>query len=394
MKPNPRERKKNVALIIETSNDYARGILRGIHDYTRIHPEWTVYLTEHGRHEPDESFVGGWEGDGVIARIETERTAEMVQRLNVPTVDVSAARLVPGIPWVETDDTAITELAVGHLFDCGLRNIAFFGDPFYNWSNWRELAFRAIMQQKGHPELVFLLPVRRDPQIRWYANRAEIKEWLESLPKPVGIFSCYDACAQQLLEICRYFDIPVPEDVAVIGMDNDELLCELATPTLTSVVPNSRATGFLAAELLDRMMSGEIVSGQKHSVKPLGVKKRVSTDILTVDDPHVARAVAFIRANADRPLSVENVLASVPLSRRIFESRFRRALDRTPHQEIVRVRTNRVRELLLNTDMTLAEIAETMGIEHPEYVSVFFKKETGMTPVEYRNQARSYASRR
>ncbi len=394
MKPNPHDRKKNVALIIETSNDYARGILRGIHDYTRIHPEWTVYLTEHGRHEPDESFVGGWEGDGVIARIETDRTAEMVQKLRVPTVDVSAARLLPGIPWVETDDTAITELAVGHLLECGLRNIAFFGDPFYNWSNWREQAFRLMMKERHASELVFRLPVRSDPQIRWYANRAAIREWIDSLPKPVGIFSCYDACAQQLLEICRYFDIPVPEDVAVIGMDNDELLCELATPTLTSVIPNSRATGFQAAELLDRMMSGEVLSDQKHSVKPLGVKKRISTDILTVDDPHVARAVAFIRANADRPVTVEDVLSSVPLSRRVFESRFRRALDRTPHQEILRVRTNRVRDLLFNTDMTLAEIAETMGIEHPEYVSVFFKKETGMTPVEYRNHARSFASRR
>lgn len=154
--------KRNVALIIETSNAYARGILRGIHEFMHTHSNWSVYLTEHGRHEPDESFVGNWEGHGVIARIETARTAKMIRKLGVPTVDVSAARLMPDIPWVETDDQAITELAIGHLLDCGLKNLAFFGDPFYNWSLWREQHFRQMMRQRSYPELVYTLPVRRD----------------------------------------------------------------------------------------------------------------------------------------------------------------------------------------------------------------------------------------
>ncbi|HKJ85789.1 MAG TPA: DNA-binding transcriptional regulator [Spirochaetia bacterium] len=384
-----RKTRRNVALIIETSNDYARGILRGIHEFTRTHHDWSVYLTEHGRHEPDESFIGNWEGDGVIARIETARTAEMIRKLGVPTVDVSAARLVHGIPWVETDDQAITELAIGHLVDCGLKNLAFFGDPFYNWSRWREQHFRELMRARDYPELVYTLPVRTDPQVRWYEHREAIRDWLVNLPKPAGIFACYDACGQQLLEICRYYDILVPEDVAVIGMDNDELLCQLATPPLSSVIPDSRKTGYWAAALLDRMMNGETLAEQKYSVTPLGVRQRVSTDILTVDDPHVARAVAFIRAHAHEHVTVDDILTVVPLSRRVLEARFKRALDRTPHQEILRLRTNRVRELLTATDMTLAEIAETLGIEHPEYVSVFFKKETGMTPVEYRAQIRS-----
>jgi LacI family transcriptional regulator len=383
------KRRRNVALIIETSNDYARGILRGIHEFTRTHHDWSVYLTEHGRHEPDESFIGNWEGDGVIARIETARTAEMIHKLGVPTVDVSAARLVHGIPWVETDDRAITDLAVGHLVDCGLRNLAFFGDPFYNWSRWRQQRFRELMRERDYPELVYTLPERTDPQVRWYEHREAIRDWLVSLPKPVGIFACYDACGQQLLEICRSYDMLVPEDVAVIGMDNDELICQLATPPLSSVIPDSRKTGYLAAALLDRMMDGETLAEEKYSVKPLGVRQRVSTDILTVDDPHVARAVAFIRAHAHEHISVDDILHVVPLSRRVLEARFKRALDRTPHQEILRLRTNRVRELLTATDMTLAEIAEALGIEHPEYVSVFFKKETGMTPVEYRAQVRN-----
>jgi LacI family transcriptional regulator len=380
---------RNVALIVETSNSYARNVLRGIHDYARTRHGWTLYLTEHGRHEIDQSFSSNWKFDGVIARIETDHMARIITTMDVPTVDVSAARLIQGIPWVETDDEAITRLALDHLRDCGLRNFAFFGDPFYNWSIWRQRNFERIL---GRPDIIrsriFNLPARKDPWVQWWTCREAIRDWLTSLPKPVGVFACYDACGQQLLEICRYFDFKVPEDIAVIGVDNDELLCELATPSMSSVIPNSFRTGVCAAEILDRMMRGEILAGRKNSIEPLGVRKRVSTDVLTVGDPHIAKAIAFIRQKAHQNIRVEDVLNIVPLSRRVLEARFRRALNRTPHQEILRVRTNAVRELLLETEMSLSEISEALGIEHPEYLSVFFKKETGLTPREYRDQVR------
>lgn len=380
---------RNVALIIETSNSYARGILRGIHEYARARHGWTLYLTEHGRHEIDESFVGNWKFDGVIARIETDQMAGIIKAMNVPTVDVSAARLMEGVPWVETDDEAITRLALDHLRDCGLQNFAFFGDPFYNWSIWRQHAFERIL---GHPDIIksqiYNLPKRKEPRVRWWTQRERIRDWLQSLPKPVGIFACYDACGQQLLEICRYYGFMVPEDIAIVGVDNDELLCEITSPSMSSIIPNSFRTGAYAAEILDRLMRGEKLSGRKHSMEPLGVRKRVSTDVLTVGDRHVSNAIAFIRKNAHKNIRVEDVLDIVPLSRRVLEARFRKALDRTPHQEILRVRTNAVRELLLETDMSLSEISEALGIEHPEYLSVFFKKETGLTPREYREQVK------
>ena len=384
-------RKKNVALIIETSNDYARGILRGIHEFTLAHPEWSVYLSEHGRHEPDESFAGNWRGDGVIARIETERTAEIVRSLGVPAVDVSAARMMPGIPWVETNDEQIVRLAVAHLADCGLSEFAYFGDPFYNWSVWRERFFRAEMKRANSPVRVYNLPHRAVAQVRWYDHREAIRDWIQSLPKPVGVLACYDTFGQQLLEVCRYYDIYVPEDVAVVAVDNDELLCRFATPSLSSVRPNSQKTGLVAAELLDRMIDGERLDERKYEIDPVGVEQRVSTDMLTVTDPHVARAIAFIRAHRGEPICVDDVLQSVPLSRRVFEIRFKAALNRTPHQEILRVRTNAIRELLRDTNLTIAEIAEALGIEHAEYLSVLFKKQTGMTPAAYRNQIRGNA---
>ncbi|QQR35595.1 DNA-binding transcriptional regulator [Devosia oryziradicis] len=378
----------NVAVIVETSNSYARGILRGIHDYAKSR-RWTLYLTEHGRHELDESFAGDWKFDGIIARIETDSMARIVTAMGVPTVDVSAARLVQGIPWVETDDEAIARLALEHLRDCGLQNFAYFGDPFYNWSIWRQQAFERLLGRDLLKSQIFNLPARQEPRVRWWTQREAIRAWLDRLPKPVGIFACYDGCGQQLLEICRYYDIAVPGDVAIVGVDNDELLCEITTPTMSSIVPNAFRTGVYAAEILDRLLRGDKLSGRKHSIEPLGVRKRVSTDVLAVGDRHVAEAVAFIRNNARNNIGVEDLLGSIPLSRRVLEARFRKALNRTPHQEILRVRANAVREMLVETDLSLSEISAAMGIEHPEYLSVFFKKETGLTPREYRDQARA-----
>ena len=379
----------NVAVIVETSNSYARGILRGIHDYARTR-RWTLHLTEHGRHEIDESFAGDWKFDGIIARIETDRMASIISAMAVPTVDVSAARLVPGIPWVETDDEAITRLALEHLRDCGLQNFAFFGDPFYNWSIWRQQAFERLLgPSDSSGARIFNLPARQEPRVRWWTQREAICAWLESLPKPVGVFACYDGCGQQVLEICRYYEIKVPDDIAIVGVDNDELLCEITTPSMSSIAPNAFRAGACAAEILDRMLHGEVLSDAKHAIEPLGVRKRVSTDVLAVDDRHVAEAVAFIRGNAHRNIGVEDLLGAVPLSRRVLEARFRKALNRTPHQEILRVRTDAVRDLLLETDMSLSQISDVLGIKHPEYLSVFFKKETGTTPREYRDRMRA-----
>ncbi|MDT4761127.1 DNA-binding transcriptional regulator [Sphaerochaeta sp. PS] len=381
---------KNIAVIVETSNAYARGLLHGIHEYARARKGWTLYLTEHGRHEIDESFAGSWKFDGVIARIETDLMAHIIKDMNVPTVDVSAARKIEGIPWVETDDAMITKLAMDHLKDCGLKNFAFFGDPFYNWSLWRQQKFEELMAVPvGVPNpMVFNLPQRTEPRVRWWTQRERIRQWLSNLPKPVGIFACYDGCGQQLLEICRYYNFRVPEDIAVVGVDNDELLCDLATPSMSSVMPDGELTGSLAAGLLDRLMEGETLQSQKLSVAPLGVEKRVSTDVIAVSDPLIAQAIKFIRANAHKNIRVEDVLADIPMSRRVFETRFRSALDRTPHQEILRVRVNAVKDLLAETNLSLFDISERLEIQHPEYLSVFFKKETGMTPKEFRDQSR------
>ena len=377
---------KNVSLIIEMSNDYARGLLEGIHSYAQTKQDWSIHMTEHSRHETDKYFSLIKDCNGIIARIETPAIAERVKKVNVPTIDVSAGRLIPTTPWVETDDRAIVQMAIDHLMDCGLIKLAYFGDPFYSWSKLRYKYFCEITDKLGIETFAFHLPKRPIHQVQWYAIEGEISKWLHSLPKPIGIMACADLCGHPLLEICKHYNIHVPEDIAVVGVDDDQLLCKLSNPPLSSVKTNPYETGMKAAALLDDLMNGKEVEVKKYAFKPLRVNKKSSTDILAINDPLISQAVSIMRDNAQNNIKVEDILKHLPLSRRVFEQRFKKVLNRTPHQQMLMIRINYMRELLATSTKTLQEISEIMNIDNPEYLSVLFKRETGMTPSEYRKK--------
>lgn len=375
-----------VALLIETSNAYARGLLRGVIAYIREHPTWSIYLAEHGRGDRPPTWLADWQGDGILARVENAAMGKILKKLRMPIVDLSAARQLPSIPWFETDDAAIAHLAVEHLLERGFKKLAFCGDPRFNWSKWRGEHFEHAARAAGiechqyHPGL--RLPRDHTGQV------ADLQRWLATLPRPIGIMACYDFRGQQILDACRMSGIPVPDEVAVIGVDNDELLCELSHPPLSSVVPNAHRTGYDAAALLNAMMEGRKVGGETHLIPPVGIATRQSTDVLAINDVVIARTVRYIREHACRGINVQDVLKAVPQSRRRLENRFRRLLGRTPHDEIIRVQLNRVKMLLTETDLSLAQIAEKAGFEHVEYLSVVFKKEIGLPPSQYRAQHR------
>ena len=378
---------KHVALLIETSNAYARGLLRGIVSYVREHRPWSIYLAEHGRGDRPPGWLAAWRGDGIIARVETPPIAEALRRIKVPVVDVSAARLLPALPWFETDDAAFAQVAYEHLKERGFKHFAYCGDARFNWSNWRCEHFERTMRAEG--ESCFIYQPSRAFAADDTTQVDDLARWVKKLPKPVGVIACYDLRGQQVLDACRRARIAVPDQVAVIGADNDELICELSHPPLSSVIPNTHRTGYEAAALLDAMMSGRKARGETHLIPPVGVATRQSTDVLAIEDRHVAQAVRFIREQACRGINVRDVLKAVPQARRLLESRFKKFLGHTPHEEIIRVQINRVKELLSETDLPLSVIAERAGFQHVEYLSVVFKKKTGLPPSRYRaRQAR------
>ena len=383
-------RARKVALLIETSNAYARGLLHGIIAYTRERGPWSAYLAEHGRGDSPPAWLAKWDGDGLIARIENPAIALALKNLRIPIVDVSAARLMPKLPWFETDDAAIARLAAGHLMERGLKHFAYCGDPKFNWSAWREEHFEKHIRAAKFPCSIYRPPSPlvgdEDTEVR------RIGEWVASLPKPVGIMACYDFRGRQVLDACRRRGIAVPDEVAVIGVDNDELLCNLSDPPMSSVIPNMHQTGYRAAELLDRLMAGARVRAEANLIQPMGIATRQSTDVLAIDDANLVRAIRFIRERACEGISVKDVLRAAPQSRRVLESRFKKSLGRTPHEEILRVQLDRARMLLAETDLPMAQIAERTGFKHVEYFSVVFKRDTGSPPSRYRAMNRGRRS--
>ncbi len=378
----------HVALLVETSNAYARGLLHGIHNYSREHGGWSCYLGEQRRGEPAPRWLAKWRGDGIIARIENAVIARVVRTLGVPAIDVSAARTIPELPYVETDDAAIAGLAVQHLLQRGFRHFGFCGDARFNWSKAREEHFHKQIDAAGFDCRIYHAPDAARRPIPWEREQEALARWLRSLPRPVGIMAAYDIRGREVLDVCREIGIKVPDEAAVLGVDNDELLCDLADPPLSSVIPDTRRTGYEAARLLDLMMSGQKIEPGAYLIPPLGIATRDSTDVLATDDADISTAVRFIRSHAAEGINVADVLRVVPLSRRVLEARFQKLLGRTPHEEITRTRLERVKELLTETDLSLTPIAHRTGYKHVEYLSVAFKRETGQSPGEYRVQHR------
>lgn len=381
---------RKVALLIETSNAYARGLLQGIIAYLREHGPWSVYLAEQRRGDSPPTWLVRWDGDGVIARIENAEIARVLSKLRVPIVDVSAARPLPKLPCFEIDEEGVGRLAARHFMERGFKNFAYCGNPRFVWSDLRGQHFMRFVSEAGFPVFACQSPSGEvgDDQ----ADIERIAQWVASLPKPVGILACYDFRGRQVLDACRLRGIAVPDEVAVLGVDNDDLLCNLCHPPMSSIIPNMHQTGYRAAELLDKLMSGQKASPEVRFIEPIGIATRQSTDTLAIEDANLVRAIRFIREHACEGISVKDVLRAVPQSRRILESRFKKLVGRTPHDEILRVQLDRAKVLLAETDLPMVTVAERSGFAHVEYFSAVFKRETGCPPGRYRTANRRTSS--
>lgn len=385
-------RRRRVALLIESSRGYGRGLLRGIATYIRNHGRWTVFHQERTMSDDAPPWLRSWRGDGVIARIESRSLIAALRRLRVPVVDLRGMHDLPGIPLIETNDRRVTELAVEHLLDRGFHHFAFCGYGSANFSRRRLGYFVPLVRRAGRTPHVYEAPAsERDTAAaegRGLAYERRLARWIRSLPKPVAVMACNDVRGQQVINACRDLHLGVPEDVAVVGVDNDPLVCDLCDPPLSSVEPDTERIGAEAAALLDRLMDGRAAPPRKTFVDPVGLVARPSTDVSAIPDRQVASAVRFIRQHACEGIGVEDVLDPLAFSRSTLERRFAALLGRTPREEIVRVKLRHARQLLRETDFPLAEIARISGFRHAETLCAVFRRETGSTPGAYRRSTR------
>jgi LacI family transcriptional regulator len=379
----------HVALVVETATIYGRRILHGITRYLRAHRPWSVYLEQHDLNAAPPRWLKNWRGDGVISRSTSRVLANAVRRGRLAAVDVSDRQGSVGLPRINSDDRAIGRLAAEHLLERGFQSLAFCGFTDELWSERRRAGFHATVVSAGLDSSTFESPWYGPNVPPWESEQAAIGRWLRSLPRPVGVMACNDMRGQHVLDACLRVGLKVPDEVAVVGVDDDDVLCELCTPPLSSVVPNAERIGYESAALLDRLMAGGSAERDETFIDPLGVTTRLSSDVLAINDPAVADAVRFIRDNACRGIGVGDVLRAVPVSRTFLERRFRLYLGRSPQAEIRAVRLKRVRQLLAETDLKLGQVAELTGFAHPEYLSVVFRQATGQTPGQFRRTAQA-----
>jgi LacI family transcriptional regulator len=379
-----------VALLIETSLASGRDILRGIGRYNREVAPWALYHEAHGLEDAAPRWLRRWRGDGIIARIQTPAMAEAIAATKLPAIDTLG--VVPGLPFpiVHVSNQAIAAIAAQHFIERGLRQFAFVGIENENWSEERYAAYCQAVAHVESQVPIYVQP--RDPTgVRsWERSENRLAAWVAALPKPVGVMVCSDQRGPQLLEACRRAGVAVPDEVAAIGVDNDEALCDVCNPPLSSVEPGHRSVGYKAAALLDRLLQGAAIPGSPLLVEPDGVVPRLSTDALFVDDEALRGALRLIRERAAAGVSVNAVARHVGLSRSVLQRRFRCVLGRSVHQEILNVRLKRARELLIKTELPLAVIAERAGFRHQEYMGAVFRARVGRTP----GQVRAGATRR
>jgi LacI family transcriptional regulator len=294
-------------------------------------------------------------------------------------------------PVVSLDDVATGAMAAEHLMNCRLEHFAFHPAGYIGWATAdnRRIGFENRLKASGFKCL--FSPVNWPNELEWQAHthRRALAAWLQEIPKPCGILCLDDKVANDLAETCRGARISVPEQVAILGVNNDDLTCELASPPLSSIDAGFSRLGYHAARMLDRLMNGEKLKGEERVVRlpPLGVVQRVSTNLMAVDDPNLADAVKFIREHACDPCTVRDLLRHVPISRRSLERQFSEHFGRTPHDEITRVRIEQAKRLLISSQLTLSEITERCGFSGVQNWTRAFHKETGVTPAAYRREA-------
>jgi LacI family transcriptional regulator len=300
----------------------------------------------------------------------------------------------PRIPQVALDEISIGNVAANHLLECGLRNFGYFGPPWGGPTSGQEGGFRQALQHLSHEVAVcYVRPSGENPIGGTFASPKHVRQWLAKLPKPAGVFAPNDIWALWLCGICKQEGFKVPEDIAILGAGDDELMCELARPSLSSVAIPAERIGYEAAAMLDRLMNRDGVPDKSFLLPATGVVTRQSTDVLAVTDPDLVRAVNYMRSHISESIAVEDVLQHVHISRSSFEKKFHEALGRSPAQEIRRMRVAMAKTLLTGTGMKIESIARHCGFSRRELFSRAFHQAAGMTPADFRRTMGQEAGR-
>jgi LacI family transcriptional regulator len=373
-----------VAVLVDTSRSYGRDIVRGIRRYVAENGPWSLYLEPRDLRSQFPAWLKDWKGDGILSRTVDETLLGHLKATKLPVVELRTTVLKHPFPYVGMDNSVIGTRVAQHLRDRGFQHFACVLDDSENFFIERSTLFTQTVGGMGFECQVF-----HSKHQNWEQHQRDLAAWLRELPKPAGVFAVNDQMGFWVLDAARRAGIAVPEEVAVVGAENDNMLCETASPPLSSVRLRGQMVGYHAAKLLDEWMAGKRLPkpGERHHHPPGDIVVRQSSDIVAVNDARIAAALRFIRQHATEQIDVPRVAREVALSRSALERRMKALIGRSPGEEINRMRFAAVEKLLTETDLTLDAIAMRCGFTHPQYMAEAFRKRHGVTPGAFRRHA-------
>lgn len=376
------KRLPRIILMIEPLGEYVQGLLRGIVRYSNTKGPWSFYR-EPGKHEGVLPQLSLEEADGIFARIPNTARARKKLPGDVPIIIIGYRETISSFPQILGDYEAIGEMAAKYFTDRGFRNFAFCGFDEMHWSRERAQSFGKCLKRYGYkPSFYKNLSITQRKS--WRLEQQDLAKWLKHLPKPVAIQTCNDDRGQHVVNACKLAKIKIPDDVSVLGVDNDKFACGLAYPPLSSIALDTERAGYEAAELMAKMMKSKSKIDEVVMVRPTHVVTRHSTDIIAVKDPMLSEAINFIHKYADTDIYVDDVVRAVAISRRSLERKFRQQLNKSIYDEIRRTRVNRIVAMLLETDLTITQIGLALEFKDLTHIGRFFKEEIGLSPLSFR----------
>lgn len=377
-----------IAVVLDLSIESARGIMAGIIRFIRQNCPWNINLITKTGSQTESSSFKHWNGDGIIAHVPSHSTLEQILQKKCPAILLSeetySSQLSKKQYFIQCDNQAIGKLAAEFFLQRHFQHLAYVSySESMTWCTQRGDAFVTTLKNAGETCHRFDVPTTGGD---WFVQREILGDWLHQLPKPLAIFAANDFRGRHILEICLKKGIPVPYEVAVLGVNNDPMICQIGHPSLSSVAVDWEAAGMMAAESLQKRILGEDVPEiQKYS--PKEIVQRNSTEKLLVSDKIVVQILEFIRINKGQNIRVTDVLRQIPLSQRAVENRFKKAVGHSIMEEIKQIRMQFICQLLRETELSVNEIAWRCGFENANHLGWIFKKEFGRTMGEYRKEA-------
>ncbi len=388
--------KLKIVVMIPTSRGFGRSIIKGIARYARYHGRWSLYmdLPDYApKRQPKKSL--DWLNeigiDGIIARIPCPYELDDLLQTKKPIILTNVINDIETLPSIVPDCEMMAQMGVKYFINKGYKNLAFCGFADPHWCRERAEYFAQFVRQHGYKPHIFFeksVHLANSGQLSkgWKTEENKMVRWLSELPKPVAILTSNDDMGRHIVQSCGIAGLMVPEEVAVLGGDNDQLVAELCEPQLSSIQLDAESCGYQAAEILQRIIEQKPLESLRVVVEPTHVVTRQSTDVMAIDDPDVAKALNFINNNFKKNIKVTDVARVAATSVRILQMKFKEFLDRSPYAEITRVRIEHATTLLIESNMSISQIAFVIGFEEVKYFTRLFSKTKGISPLAYRKK--------